>query len=149
MNQHENYPMVDLLPHRDPMVLIDEAWAETEDIVHGTRTFRPGDFGVSGDRVGESLLIECLAQLVGALRGINAIRTGGKQSPGFLVKVKVFEYSEPLTVGEKIILRAQITHRLGDFIKADVRAESKSGSVGFGTLQFYVGQLPKKNANGS
>ncbi|WP_428773789.1 hotdog family protein [Vibrio sp.] len=83
-----NYPPIDqLLPHDDPMILIDTAVDIQQDTVHCQVTIGPNNpfFNAESDSVPSYVGIEFMAQSVAAWSGYHALMQGAEPPIGFLL----------------------------------------------------------------
>ena len=130
--------LVNILPHRPPMVMIDSlVRCDTQSAV-ALKTFDRDDYGVSGDHVLEPALIECLAQTVAAMYGSLARASGLSPRMGMLVGVSDFRLYEPARLGLVLELVTEVTKRLGPFCMVTGTITQGETLVARGNLKFYV-----------
>ena len=130
-----------LLPHREPMLLVDEIEMDEEGVAHGKYTVRGDEFFLQGHFPGNPvmpgvLIIEALAQ-VGAVAtlglpdwkgktayfvGIDKARFKQKVHPGdvLMLETKIIKIKGPIGVGEatatvdgKVVCKAELTFAIG------------------------------------
>lgn len=93
-------PLVELVPHRPPMLLLDALTAASDTAVAARATVRAGDPFVDGDRASALLAVELFAQAVAALFAYKS-RGGDTPFSGVLLGARDLELSVPfLHVGD-------------------------------------------------
>lgn len=126
-----------VLPHRPPMLLVDELVECRGDHVKAVKTFRDGDYGVVDGVVAEAFLIECLAQTLAALRGYNARLKGLEPLFGMLVGVDNFTVHESAKAGEELEMSGVVTRELGSFCLSEGTVCVEGRLLAEGALKFY------------
>lgn len=106
-------PITDYLPHRPPMVLIEEIVEVTTTIAICRTTIRPDCvFAVDG-RVHATAMIEFVAQTCAIAAGVTASRDGGPPRMGFIIGCREVSFSmEWFHVGD--VLTFTVTKILGE-----------------------------------
>jgi 3-hydroxymyristoyl/3-hydroxydecanoyl-(acyl carrier protein) dehydratase len=127
-----------LLPHRAPMIMVDELVETAPDGARAVKTFREDDYGVENGRVIQSFLVEALAQTVAAMHGEAAAKRGRPPGVGMLTGVTDFRFGREVTAGEEITLEVTVTRRLAPFVFADGRALCGAEVVAEGEMKFYI-----------
>jgi len=101
-----NYPAIrDLVPHRDPMVLLDEVvFADAESLCAAVKICRDSPFFDSeAEGVGAWVGIEYMAQAIAAHAGYLAQAKGEAVKVGFLLGTRRFETKTPqFTLGSNL-----------------------------------------------
>lgn len=99
-----------LVPHRAPMLLIDELVSVDGDSAVSRVTIRPDSpFAVNG-RVPGWVSLEYAAQCVAAFAGTRDHAAGSKPRPGFLVAARDFTLStDNFDVGDCLLVHARLT----------------------------------------
>ena len=133
----------EILNHRPPMLMLDALTESTETHAIAQKTFRPSDYGVSGDFVTEPALIECMAQAMAAYRGQIARERNIAPQPGLLVGVRDAQLLSRVRCGELLEIRVKITHRVGDFAVASCRVRRGEEIVASAMLKFYVAGMER------
>jgi predicted hotdog family 3-hydroxylacyl-ACP dehydratase len=135
-------PLYDLVPHRPPMLLIDEvaAWdgAQAECLV----VLRDDSPFVEAGRVSAMLAVEYMAQCVAACAGLQAHTQGKGVRVGYLVGAReIILPEEPLRVGDVLRVRAQRVW--GDDILGNFQCSVERGGevIARATLNVYRGDL--------
>lgn len=105
-------PVIELVPHEPPMLLIDELieWSPAQALIHAT--IRPGNPFVSDGQMPATVLLEYMAQAIAAADGM-AIRQGSGQGSGqgdgdvgLLLGTRELELRvDALALGDRLALR--------------------------------------------
>lgn len=130
-----------LLPHREPMLMIESLVRVESDSATATKTFSSGDYGLEGRYVLEPVLIECLAQTVAALQGYHARKSGKEPSEGMLVGVNGFEFYRPAVADSELELNVNISRYIGPFCLATGHIKQQGQLIAEGSLKFYIEQI--------
>jgi predicted hotdog family 3-hydroxylacyl-ACP dehydratase len=128
----------DLLPHRGPMLLIEELIHIDQD--RAVAAVQVGDHWPPGGSGAASplMLIELVAQTSGIGNGLNLIQTHGKESDkrGWIVGVKKARfYAETLPLGARIVVESKNRFKFDDFIEVEGSAKMDGKLIGEVTLQ--------------
>ena len=129
-----------LLPHRPPMLLIDELIVADAESAVVSKTFQEGDFGTHGAFVLDSILIECVAQAVAVLNGFNAHQSGAPPARGMLVGISGFDFVGRAETGIPLRISCKGTDRFGPFRLADGQVEQQGKLLAKGSLKFYMAE---------
>ena len=130
----------DLLPHRPPMVLVEE-------VVHldeAAGTVRclcrlPLDSGlVTGGSGPRMIVIEMLAQSAACLKGWTELRRGNPVRPAYLVRVDDLGIGRAPDPGEAVVVEAREARGVADYFIYEARAEAGGEVLASGTLRFMV-----------
>jgi 3-hydroxyacyl-[acyl-carrier-protein] dehydratase len=132
--------LLKLLPHRPPMLLIDEVIEVSAESAVVTKTFQEGDFGTHGGLVLDSILIECVAQAVAVLNGFSALESGAPAARGLLVGIGGFEFLAKARTGIPLRISCKGTDRFGPFRLADGQVEQQGQLLANGSLKFYIAE---------
>jgi 3-hydroxyacyl-[acyl-carrier-protein] dehydratase len=104
MRLPENIPVKELIPHRQPIIVIDAFLEAAPRRGVAAKKFRRQDYGVCGDRVCETALIECLAQTVAALFGYGQRESPGEEGFGLLVGLSSFSSARSPRLDELLLI---------------------------------------------
>jgi predicted hotdog family 3-hydroxylacyl-ACP dehydratase len=106
-------PMISLVPHRPPMLLLDHVCLAEETKVACEVTLHDDSPFVEHHRVRGAIALEYMAQCVGAFAGLRALARGEPIPVGYLVGARevVFEIDH-FEVGDA--LRVEVDHVFGD-----------------------------------
>jgi predicted hotdog family 3-hydroxylacyl-ACP dehydratase len=135
------YPgVLEILPHRPPMVLVEELLDVDEE--GGTVRCRcrlPVDSPlVHEGEVPRMLLIEMLAQSAACLKGYVELMRGLPIRPAYLVRIDDLELVRAPRPGEAVEVEARERRGLGDYFVYAAHAVVKGQDVARGTLRFVV-----------
>ncbi len=110
----------ELLPHRPPMLLIDEIIDWGAQHASAALTIRPDTLFLEGDRVPAHIGIEYMAQTCGAWAGAVARESGLAPRRGYLLGARAFRWHRPaFLLGERLVIGVRLTYRdaaLGRFL---------------------------------
>lgn len=123
------YPAIaELLPHADPMVLIDRLVDWTPEGATCQMVVRPNTRFVEGDRLPTPYLLEHMAQSVAACLGYEAFRGGRGPRVGMIISCRSFVAHEDATpVGDELRLEAR--REMGSEALSRFRCQSRRGDV--------------------
>jgi predicted hotdog family 3-hydroxylacyl-ACP dehydratase len=130
--------VLDLLPHRPPMVLVEELLeVRVEEGVARCRCRLPEDSPLAQEGgMPRMLVIEMLAQSAACLKGYIELMKGEPIRPAYLVRIDDLELGRSPRPGESIEVRAVQERSLGDYFVYS--ASAADGDVASGTLRFVV-----------
>jgi predicted hotdog family 3-hydroxylacyl-ACP dehydratase len=135
-------PVEELVPHRPPMLLIDEVVAWDDAGAECRVVLRDDSPFVEAGRVSPMLAIEYMAQCVAVYAGLRGRERGQPVRVGYLVGAReVVLGQEPFRVGD--VLRVRARHAWGDEILGSFQCSVERGDevVAQGTLNVYGGDL--------
>lgn len=130
----------DLLPHRPPMVLVEEV-LHMDDVAGIVRCLcrLPRDSGLVSGGAGPRLIaIEMLAQSAACLKGWIELKRGNPVRPAYLVRVDDLEIGRGPDPGEAVVVEARETRGVADYFIYEARAEAGGDVLASGTLRFMV-----------
>ena len=131
-------PLVDLIPHRPPWLLVDRVTARSEDQVAAEKRLSVADPLLAPDGLPELLALEALAQTAACL---NA-GTHGRHR-GLLVAASRVEFpSGRAQAGDLVSLRAQRTATMGALVRFAVEARVGERVIVRGEMTFAVTIAP-------
>lgn len=128
------------LPHRPPMVLVDEI----EGVEEETRTIRCSlrvkeDFFLLGDEgIPEVVLVEIMAQASACLKGWIDVHRGLPVRIGYLVGIEEVNFHEALRPGDRLQIDAGMTQELSDYFGFACRVSREGTPVADALLSFMV-----------
>lgn len=100
-------PITDYLPHRPPMLFIDEIVAETDDSVTCRAILRPDCILAENGVVQPAAMIELIAQVCAIYVGVKAAAEGKPPRVGFLIGCREVEFGVPaFAVGDELVVAA-------------------------------------------
>lgn len=127
-----------LIPHRPPMVLVDNVPVWGPERIEATRTVREGDPFVENGELGDAALIECLAQTIAAGDAQHARDKGGRVIKGFLTGLTNLKFHSRAKVGETITLEADCQKRMDGMGLFKAVAKVGQRLLAEGTFKLYV-----------
>jgi predicted hotdog family 3-hydroxylacyl-ACP dehydratase len=140
-------PIASLLPHRPPMILLDEVVAWDGTTLVAALTVRPETLFLEADGVPAHIGIEYMAQACGAFAGAQALDAGRGVRIGFLLGTRRYVVHRPrYTLGERLTVTASLVYADEAMANFDVRIEV-SGALA-ATAQLTVFQPPAGTIEG-
>ncbi len=141
-------PAEELIPHRAPMTMVDVLVESGGGAARGEVTFPEDHLGVSGGRVLESALVECVAQTTAAMKGLDAgaarflnrPQAGGGDAgdaPGMLAGVAAFRIVRQPRAGELLEIRVREEKSLGPMSLVAGQVLAGGEVVAEGQLKLY------------
>lgn len=113
-------PAAKLLPHRAPMILVDQLIANDQGSGQVSARVRAGDLFVCDDgRLDAVALIELVAQSYAAIKGYDDLIHQRPVQKGFLVGSRTFKVKRCPHVGETLMIDIDITAELDAFSVVD------------------------------
>lgn len=85
MFTYTDLPMADILPHKDPMILVDKVMDFQDDFIHVTLSIRPGIPFYNQGKVPSYIALEYMAQAVAAWNGLILKKYNQPPRIGFLL----------------------------------------------------------------
>jgi len=132
----------ELIPHREPILCIDEVIRVDAEHAVAERLVREGPHTGEDGLQWEGALIEGLAQTAAAMNG-HAQRSGDQPpGEGLLVGVRGLVIARRARIGERIRFRVELIKRITPLTL--VRGEVTCGDevIAAGELKFFVGNEP-------
>lgn len=131
-----------LLPHREPMLLLDEAEV-VDGVAHGRITITGDEFFVQGHFPGNPvvpgvILCEMLAQNCCVLMGDGL--SGQENATPFYTSLDKVRFKHPVRPGDTVELTCQITRHRGPFYFAS--GEARVGDVLCVTAEMSFALMP-------
>lgn len=130
----QNYTNIEkIIPHRSPMVMIQQYRRIDENASWACVHFSPDAYACCNGRVSEGMLIEAVAQTAAAHVGYEAVLDNEKKSGmGMLATVDEFFWHEAIKDDAKIEIRIIKIDEIGPFkiIKADINVGEKLAASG-------------------
>lgn len=130
-------PVAQILPHRPPMLLIDEVVGWEGENLTCRRTIAAGDPFLEGERFPGLALLEVMAQAVAAQRGLIGLARGDPVRVGFLVGCRdVTLRVDTLAIGEELRVVVEPLTSFG--LMASYAARTFRGDEEIATAQIQV-----------
>jgi len=133
-----SFPIASLLPHRGPMLLIEQLHTCDSTQGHGFATVQPG--GIFIDSRGEMdplVQVELLAQMVAAYKGYEATLAGRSVRAGFLVGIKDFSLARAPRLGERLRMDLKVETTVGNATVMSGQVSAGSEALAGGTLNLW------------
>lgn len=132
-------PVVELVPHRSPMCLIDRLESFADD--HGEavgEVAREHLFAGPGGAVHRSVLIEMVAQAAAAHEGFKRRSGGGEVGGGFIAGVRDFSFFRSLRIGDSFRVVVEKDLAIGAMQMARGRVERDGEKIAEGEMVFFL-----------
>jgi 3-hydroxyacyl-[acyl-carrier-protein] dehydratase len=124
------------LPHRAPMVLVDEIERVEEE---SCRFHVKEDFFLIGEKgIPEVVLVEIMAQASACLKGWIDVHRGLPVRIGYLVGIEEASFHEPLRPGDRLEIEAEMTQEFSDYFGFNCRVSREGMAVADAVLRFMV-----------
>lgn len=129
-----------LLPHRPPMLWINDLSRCTDTEATATTTFKEADFAVANGTVLETALVECMAQTVAAAHGERARRSGkgGANVGGMLAAVTNFQFRGRALIGKPLQIEVRELKRFGPMLLVSGEVKCDGQLIASGQLSLYA-----------
>ncbi len=129
MSDAPSRSILDAIPHRPPMLLVDEVVSQDSTSIHARKSFRADEYFVQGHYPGNPIvpgviLCECAAQASAIL--LSSLVEGTAGVP-VLTRIQDARFKRIVRPGETIDIQATLTERLANafFLTAKVTVEGK------------------------
>ncbi len=122
-----------ILPHREPMIMIDQFTKDSEITGTAVKQFSGDDYGCENGMVLPGILIECVAQTIAAHHGLTHLDEENKNPAiGMLVTIDHFEFCHSVPQDAKVTIKVEKTDEIGAFhiIKGEVFHNSELAAHG-------------------
>jgi predicted hotdog family 3-hydroxylacyl-ACP dehydratase len=132
-------PLAELVPHRPPMILLDELLEWAPGRARCAVRLHPGSPFMEGGRVRAVVALEYMAQAAAVCAGMEARQAGLRPASGFLVGARELELSVGhLQAGDALVVEAE--HEQGDERLACFRCRVRRGEepVAAALLNVYL-----------
>lgn len=139
-------PLIELVPHRPPMLLIDRVLSYSSEVATCEVQIRADSLFVEDGQVPAVIGLEYMAQSVAAAAGLTALVEGKPARVGLLLGSRELLFqTDGFEVGERLVIEVRRTwgeSELGIFAcKIEGRGQRLLAS---GTLTVYQGPLPDR-----
>src|SRR5258707_6077248 len=117
-------PTAGLLPHRPPMILLDEVVSWDGTTLAAALTIRPDTLFLEAEGVPAHIGIEYMAQTCGAFAGAQAVDAGREVRIGFLLGTRRYVAHRPwYRLGERLTVTASLVYADDSMANFEVRIE--------------------------
>ena len=132
--------METLLPHRAPMVFIDELVDCTDTTATAIAQFGADHFAAAGGAVIDTALVECVAQTVAAAQGHRAKARGqsGGAPVGMLIAITNFQIRSRPAINQKLRIEIRELKRLGPMLMISGSISCEGQPIASGELTLYA-----------
>lgn len=127
-----------LIPHRPPMVLIDEVTQYGPEIICARRTVMAGQPFVTDRGLQDAALLECIAQTIAAGDALYARSKQGRVLRGYLTGLTGVTIEGRVAVGETVEVHAQCLRRMDGMGLFDAKASVGQHLIAQGRFKLYV-----------
>lgn len=127
-----------LIPHRPPMVLVDEVTRYGPEEIHANRTVRLGDPFVSKSGLQDAALLECIAQTIAAGDALYAQSRGGRVLRGYLTGLTGVQVFSRAALGETVTVKALCLKRMDGMGLFDAEAAVGERVLAKGRFKLFV-----------
>lgn len=134
----EEIPVSELLPHRGRAVMIDALLEVSPESGAAAKTFRAGDYGLDGETVCETALVECVAQTTAALFGCQRLANPVGSGLGFLAALSSFSFLRSAGADEPLRIEVRIDRVLGPMCVVSGRVLRGGELLAAGELKIYL-----------
>jgi predicted hotdog family 3-hydroxylacyl-ACP dehydratase len=142
-------PLIDLVPHKPPMLLLDRVLSYSNDVVSCEVQIRPDSMFVEDGQVAAVVGLEYMAQAVAAFAGLTARIEKKEFRLGLLLGSRELRFAtDAFLIGDRLVVEARRTwgeNELGHFI---CKIERGGELLASGTLAVYQGQMPDRAGGG-
>jgi predicted hotdog family 3-hydroxylacyl-ACP dehydratase len=116
------YPVSALLPHKPPMILLDEVLEYDENALRACVTISESSMFVEPSGVASYIGLEYMAQACGAYAGTLARESGAPVRVGFLLGTRHYKAHIPwFRVGDRLLVSVAVTFNDGEMGSFDCR----------------------------
>jgi predicted hotdog family 3-hydroxylacyl-ACP dehydratase len=134
-----------IIPHRDPLIMIDNYRKIDNDTAYSQKVFTPDDYGCSNGYVSDSILVECIAQTVAAHYGYQAlVEKNNKPGVGMLVSVDTFVFYKKVEEKAKIEIFISKTDTIGPFKLFKGKISIGEKTIAQGHIKVFNPDNPEK-----
>jgi predicted hotdog family 3-hydroxylacyl-ACP dehydratase len=138
-------PLVAFMPHRPPMLMIDEMIVHTADECVCTKTFRSGEPLVEDGAISSLVTIELFAQTAAAHFGYAGFLAGGLMTSGALLGTRKIDLLVgSFETGRQIVIRAKQVFAIPPAAQFECTAEIDGRPVASGTINVAMGAPPPR-----
>lgn len=117
------------IPHRPPMLLVDQIVARGENRIHCRRTFRPDEFFVQGHYPGLPIVPGVILIEAGMQTGAIYLSqlVAGKEGVPVAARINDVKFKRLVRPGDTVDIEAELTDRLADafFLTVKLQVDGK------------------------
>jgi 3-hydroxymyristoyl/3-hydroxydecanoyl-(acyl carrier protein) dehydratase len=123
-----------LLPQREPMIMVDSLISFTEDSLTSRFTITSANIFVKDNHFQEAGLLENMAQTVALHTGYKGILSGEKPREGYIGAIKKATFKQMPVIGDTIETNAVITYSAMEMTMVDVSVFLKGEVIASATM---------------
>lgn len=127
-----------LIPHRPPMVLIDEVTEYGAERIRARRVVRAGEPFVGPDGLEDAALLEVIAQTIAAGDAMYAQSKGGRVVRGYLTGLTGVTLQGRAAAGEQVEVTGDCLKRMDGMGLFDAEARAGGRLLARGRFKLYV-----------
>lgn len=132
------YPIVDLLPHAPPMILLDQVDAYDANNVEASLTIRDDSPFVKDRRVPSYVALEYMAQGIAAYSGLQALEKNEAVKIGFLLGTRKLRlWTHELFVGDNLVVNVHVLYNDGEMAAFECRTMREGQIVAEASINVY------------
>ena len=136
-------PIEELMPHRDPMLWVDEVVAREEEAVHCRLTLRDSHVFVHEGSVEPVVAIEFMAQAIAALVGLRDRQKNENIRPGYLIAIPEARFEvDTFSVGQTLDLHVKRVWGDDELASFECRVEHQGALAAQAQISVYRRALP-------
>lgn len=141
-------PVVDLIPHRGPAILIEQVQSHTDEVTECLTVIRPELQYVREGRADAALALELMAQTVAAHVGLRGRWNGGEARQGYVIGVpKMCFFGGDYRVGEALSIWVRVLFVEGPVARFEGRVHCGAAVRAEGTLTVFEPPVPSEPLN--
>jgi len=141
-------PLVDLVPHKPPMLLLDRVLSYSTDVVRCEVEIRSDSRFVEDGQVPAVIGLEYMAQAVAAFAGLTARSEKKEFRLGLLLGSRELRFeTDGFLVGDRLVVEARRTWGESELGHFACRIEREAELLASGTLSVYQGQMPARDGD--
>lgn len=135
---YSHLPISDLLPHKDPMIMVDHVQDFQDDSIHVMLTIRPGIPFFENGEVPSYVAIEYMAQAVAAWNGLILRKYNLPPRIGFLLGTRKLTLTQPsFEEGDILHIFGQSKYSDGEMASFECRIEIAGKQVASANLNVF------------
>jgi 3-hydroxymyristoyl/3-hydroxydecanoyl-(acyl carrier protein) dehydratase len=130
-----------LVPHRAPMLILEELQECTEAYARGTMAVQSGNPYLSaGGRLGAAAYPELAAQLFAASKGYLSRREAQSPRLGYLVGISDFQIAREAQTGERLLIEIETGQQIANVILIAGSVKSDNERLAEGHIKLYLAE---------
>ncbi|MHC4840411.1 MAG: hypothetical protein ACYTDT_05535 [Planctomycetota bacterium] len=127
-----------LIPHRAPMVLLDDITEYGRELIVGQFTIREDNPFIEDGNFCREALIEAAAQVIAAGDSLYAKSKGGKVIRGFLTGLTSLKFLSDVALGETVEIQGKCLRRMEGMGLFEVMAKVAERQILSGRFKLFV-----------